>query len=74
MSGASDQPSNIYVAWKVAGCLFGAIGIWVSILGIPIAIYHGVTTSDWTWLAAVGVFTAVLVVGFRSGWIESLND
>lgn len=65
---------KLYVGWKVVGCLFGAVGVWVSILGIPIGLYHGATTGDWTPLGAVVVFTVVLLIGFQSGWIESLND
>jgi hypothetical protein len=69
-----DPENDVYVYLKMAGCLFGAIGVWVVIIGVPVAVYHGLTTGDWVWLLAVGVFTAVLTIGMKSGWIESLND
>jgi hypothetical protein len=64
----------IFVALAMAGCLLGAVGIWVVILGVPIGLYHGVTTGDWTWLAAVGVLAIVLAIGEKSGLMKSLND
>jgi len=58
----------------VIGCLFGAVGVWVVIIGIPVGIYRGATTGDWTWRIAVAILGVVLWIGFKSGLIRSLND
>ncbi len=66
---ASDELSPrdvILVALAMVGCLFGAVGIWVVILGVPIGLYHGLTTGDWTWLTAVGVLAILLAIGEKS--------
>ena len=58
----------------VAGCLFGAVGIWIVILGLPIGIYLGVTSGDWRVAAAAVALGLLLAIGDKLGWIVSLND
>ena len=70
----SSLREKILVVGLVAGCLYGAVMIWVVIIGLPIAIYHGLTTGDWTPVGVVGVIAVSLWLGFKLGWIQPLND
>ena len=58
----------------LAGCLFGAVGIWIVILGLPIGIYLGVPSGDWRVAAAAVAVGLLLAIGNKLGWIVSLND
>lgn len=33
----------------------------IVVLGLPVAIYHGLTTGDWTWLIPWGIVLVVLL-------------
>jgi hypothetical protein len=65
---------GLMVAGAMAGCLIAALGFWVVLIGVPIALYVGFTTGEWGWLIGLAVFGAVVWGANRLGLIRSLND
>jgi hypothetical protein len=71
-----DRPSDDWRATipLLLGCLIGVPLATVMVLGPPIAIFHGVTTGDWTWLIPSGIAAITLWVLARLGVIATFND
>jgi membrane associated rhomboid family serine protease len=65
---------KLKMAGLVGGCLFGAIAVWVVLIGIPLGLFYGVTQGDWTLEIAALVVGLLYAIGSRLGWIQPLND
>jgi len=65
---------NLVMVGMVAGCLIGAFGFWIVIIGVPISIYIGLTEGDWRWLVGLAIFGVALWIAEKLGLVRSLND
>ena len=53
---------------------FVAVAAFALVVGLPIAIFHGATSGDWTWLL---VWAGVATVSWRAdrlGLVRPVND
>ena len=72
MTDGGDRTRD-FVAFLIKGGLGFVAGCFL-LVGLPIAIYHGLTTEDWVWLLAWLIGLAVIWLLGKLGWIVSIND
>jgi hypothetical protein len=63
----------IAVAILVYGLILGVYSL-AMVVGLPVAIYHGITTGDWLWLLIWGIGVLLWIIADRLGLVRTIND
>jgi hypothetical protein len=65
---------KVMMAYALTYIAFVAVAAFAIVVGLPVALFHGATSGDWTWLLIWAVVATVSWIADRLGLIKSVND
>jgi hypothetical protein len=68
------MPEKVQMMVAIGYIVALLVGSFVLLIGLPVAVFHGVTSGDWTWLLAWAGLASAAWAADRLGLIKPIND
>ena len=66
--------AKVMMAYALTYIAFIAVAAFALIVGLPVALFHGATSGDWSWLLVWVVAATVSWAADRLGLVKVVND
>jgi hypothetical protein len=68
------MPEKVQMMVAIGYIVTLLVGSFVLVVGLPVGVFHGATSGDWTWLLAWAGLAAAALIADRLGLVKPIND